>query len=244
MAGRTKKSVAQLNRDIREALAQPLVKSRSSARLHHIDRGPADSWDVAMDALLEQDSTRAADIAREIKRAHGVKTMTPAFANALGKVPKDVQDHFKRLTGLVSKQSYDWREFAEAAAKTFWEEAYRSEVENLPADAREALSYGDDAPDPPPAARALGKRFAKATREKVTDGELNEISSKFSVSDAGYKGAMQSMGHGVGWFDESVDVDPPRKDSRGSFEHDVKLSNAVWSAIKRKAREEGVDLDE
>jgi len=161
----------------------------------------------------------------------------------------------------ASLGDYDWDSFAEGAAFAFWASPYMSEVENLSEDAREAKHAGDskkaekyeaayDAlspgsggawesvlPETPPSALALGKKFAKATRDKLTSAELGEVFGKFSARDAGYYGAMQSQGEGVGWFDEGVRADPPR-----GFQWDPKIHNAVHRAIASEARRAGVRL--
>jgi hypothetical protein len=201
------------------------------------------SWDVARDALLEHDPAKAATIVRDIRAEHGSAEMPDSFSKAVKKVPKSVRVAFDKQAGLVSTHSYDWDSFTKGAATAFWSNDYISEVENLESDdARRALSprpggaWEDVLPDPPAAAYAVGKKFTTAAKKKLTDAELNEVAAKFSPEDAGYYGAMQSLGHGVGWFDEGVDVDPPGGFGTG---YDVKLFNAAWNAIKRRAREYG-----
>lgn len=160
----------------------------------------------------------------------------------------------------ATKKDYDWESFAEGAALAFWASPYMSEVENLAEESREvgradarkgaalreaydALSPGPGGawesvmPEPPPAARAVAKKFTKAARVKLTDEQLGEISAKFSPHDAGYYGGMQSQGEGVGWFNEGVRVDPPR-----GFSDDPKIHNALSRAISKGAREAGVKL--
>lgn len=161
----------------------------------------------------------------------------------------------------ASLRDYDWDSFAEGAAFAFWASPYMSEVENLSEDAREAerkyeskkaealraaydaLSPGPGGawesvlPETPASARVLGKKFAKAVREKLTAPELSAVFDKFSARDAGYYGAMQSQGEGVGWFDEGVRADPPR-----GFQWDPKIQNAVSRAIASEARRAGVRL--
>ena len=146
----------------------------------------------------------------------------------------------------ATKKDYDWAAFTDGAAFGFWASPYMSEVENLAEESREvyrALSPGsggkwdDVMPEPPASARAVAKKFTKAARDKLTDEQLGEISSKFSAYDAGYYGAMQSQGEGIGWFDEGVRVDPPR-----GFDWDPKIHNAIARAIAKGAREAGVKL--
>lgn len=160
-----------------------------------------------------------------------------------------------------TKKDFDWDAFASGAALGFWASPYMSEVENLYEDSREAESAGDTGratalkaahkalspgpggawesvmDDPPPSARAVGKKFTKAARAKLKAAELDEIFNKFSAHDAGYYGAMQSLGEGVGWFDEGVRADPPR-----GFDWDTKLHNDIYTAIGRKAREAGIKM--
>jgi hypothetical protein len=157
--------------------------------------------------------------------------------------------------------SHDWEAFTKGAAFAFWASPYISEVENLAEDAREARAAGDARKeasfmaahralspgpggrwdrvlgDPPPAARAVAKKFTKQVRDSLTDDQLAEVFSTFSAEQAGYKGAMQAQGEGVGWFDEGVRVAPPR-----GFDFDVKIANAVGRAITRNAREAGAPL--
>jgi hypothetical protein len=70
---------------------------RRSARHHAtVQRTSApDMWDVAMDALLERDPKRAADIVRRIREEHGATTKTPdTFKDAMRDVPDAVQRQF------------------------------------------------------------------------------------------------------------------------------------------------------
>lgn len=156
------------------------------------------------------------------------------------------------------KKEYDWNSFIDGAAFAFWASPYMSEVENLYEDSRSqedpkkaaaleeayrALSPGPGGrwesvlPETPPSARAVAKKFTKAVKDKLSNEELSEVAAKFSAYDAGYYGAMQSQGEGVGWFDEGVRVNPPR-----GFEWDTKIHNAIFTAIRRGAREAGVRL--
>jgi hypothetical protein len=157
----------------------------------------------------------------------------------------------------ATKKDYDWKAFTDGAAFGFWVSPYMSEVENLAEDARggdsrktralkeayRALSPGPGGnwenvlPEVPPAARSVAKKFTKAVREQLTDDQLSEIESEFSPRDAGYRGAMQSQGHGIGWFDEGVEVDPPE-----GFGETPEIYNAVWRAVTKGAREAGIHL--
>jgi len=206
-----KKSAAQLDRDIHSFLQR---KSSTKRRSAHSTVGSGDIWDVAMDALLEHDPTRAAEVVRSVKAS----TMSPAFAEALSHVPTATRQAFEAAAGTVSKKSYDWADFTEGAALGFWASPYMNEVENLLEEDRRYIeltpgsggNWEDVLPEIPSAARTVAKKFTKAVKDQLTDAQLNEIAAKFSPNDAGYNGAMQSQGHGVGWFDEGVKVDPPR----------------------------------
>lgn len=144
----------------------------------------------------------------------------------------------------ATKKDFDWSSFVDGAAFAFWASPYVSEVENLAEDSREAyeaLSPGPGGvwkrvmPDPPPSAVAVAKKFTRAVKDQLSDSQIDELAQKFSAHDAGYYGAMQSQGEGVGWFDEGVKIDPPR-----GFDWDPKIHNAVGRAIARGAREAGV----
>lgn len=74
------KSAAQLDREISIALANT--------------RREADVWDVAMDAILEHDPKRAAQIAHEIT-GDGVIDPPSSFLNALHEVPTGVRSKFE-----------------------------------------------------------------------------------------------------------------------------------------------------
>jgi len=146
----------------------------------------------------------------------------------------------------ATKKDFDWSSFTDGAAFGFWASPYVTEVENIAEESREAyrsLASGPGGnwqsvmPEVPPAARAVAKKFTRAVRDKFTDDQLSEIASKFSAYDAGYYGAMQSQGEGVGWFDEGVKIDPPR-----GFDWDPKIHNAIARAIAKQAREAGVKL--
>jgi hypothetical protein len=205
------------------------------------------------------------EIAREVDEilrsgpVRGGKVSRPhrMAAGAMGANSPLARPHVAHST----KKDYDWDAFADGAAFAFWASPYMSEVENLAEDAREAeheyeskkaetlraaydaLSPGSGGqwesvlPETPPSARAVAKKFTKAVKDKLTDEQLAEISQKFSAYDAGYRGAMQSQGEGIGWFDEGVRIDPPR-----GFDWDTKIHNAIGKAIAKGAREAGVRL--
>jgi hypothetical protein len=140
---------------------------------------------------------------------------------------------------------YDWNSFEEAAAQAFWADTYISEAEELSEhrEAYDALSPGPGGewlnvlPDTPKSAEKEGAAFTKKIRAKLTTAELREVDSRMTVDKAGWYAAMQAMGHGVGWFDYGVDIDPdidwaPGLDVRGD----------ALKAIRRELREAGVRL--
>ena len=146
----------------------------------------------------------------------------------------------------ATKKDFDWSSFTDGAAYGFWVSPYHSEVSNLADESREvyrALSPGsggnwdDVMPETPPAAIAVAKKFTKAVKDKLTDDDLSALSAKYSAYDAGYYGAMQAQGEGVGWFDKGVRLDPP-----DGFDSDPKIQNAIDRAIRKGAREAGVKL--
>lgn len=150
-----------------------------------------------------------------------------------------------RATHATNK-SFDWTAFSDGAAFGFWASPYVSAVESLAEESRDAyraLAPGSGGnweavmPAVPPAARAVAKKFTKAARDKLTAAQLDEVMSKYSAYDAGYYGAMQSQGEGVGWYDQGVRVDPPR-----GFDWDVQVQNAVDRSISKGLREAGVSL--
>lgn len=84
---------------------------------------------------------------------------------------------------------------------------------------------------------AVAKKFTKAVRDNLTDGQVSALAAKFSPYDAGYKGAMQSQDEGTGWYDEGLKVTPPR-----GFGETPQISNAVWRAVRRGAKDAGYAL--
>ena len=146
----------------------------------------------------------------------------------------------------ATKKDYDWSSFTDGAAFGFWASPYMSEVESLAEESREAYralapgsggKWDDVMPEPPASAHAVAKKFTKAVKDTLTDEQLSELAEKFSAYDAGYYGAMQSQGEGVGWFDEGVRIDPPR-----GFQWDTKLTIAIDRAISKGVREAGIKL--
>ena len=151
-----------------------------------------------------------------------------------------------RRAAHATKKDFDWSAFTDGAAFGFWVSPYISEVSNLADESREAyraLSPGsggkwdDVMPAPAAAAIAVAKKFTKAAKDKLTDEELGALAAKYSAYDAGYYGAMQAQGEGVGWFDKGVRLDPP-----DGFDSDPKIQNAIDRALRKSAREAGVKL--
>lgn len=89
---RTRKTPARLDREIAHALAQRRSRSRHHATLR-------DEWDVAMDAVLERDPERAAQIVRAIRAEHGGTAPEPAaFSDVVEAAPERVRRRFLELT--------------------------------------------------------------------------------------------------------------------------------------------------
>lgn len=96
------KSSSQLDREIAAALARKRPRSRS---YHSTMR---DSWDVAMDALLEHDPKRASEIVERMREEHGAITETPqAFLDALEQVPFEVRTRFLELNNKAIAPKQD-----------------------------------------------------------------------------------------------------------------------------------------
>jgi len=180
---------------------------------------------------------------------HGANRTRGGAVADLHRLAAGDRDRGSRSTGRVAhatKKDYDWSSFTDGAAFGFWASPYVSEVENLADESREAyraLSPGSGGkwdnvmPETPPSAYAVAKKFTKAVKDKLTDEQLSELAAKYSAHDAGYYGAMQSQGEGVGWFDEGVRLDPPR-----GYNDDPKIQNAIARAISKGVREAGVKL--
>lgn len=95
-----KKSAAQLDLEIAEALTQKRHSGRHHARLK-ISGG---AWDVVMDALLEHDPAKAAQIWRDLQKEHGYVKASAPFLKALHEVPNDVRAKFQDyVSGLAPK---------------------------------------------------------------------------------------------------------------------------------------------
>ena len=197
----------------------------------HAYRGFSKSDHLYAATLHQANRTRGGEIARLHRMAAGEVGSSRAGLSR---------------TAHATKKDYDWSSFTDGAAFGFWASPYMSEVESLAEESREAYralaprsggKWDSVMPEPPLSARAVAKKFTKAVKDKLTDEELDELAGKYSAYDAGYYGAMQSQGEGVGWHDEGVRLDPPR-----GFEWDPKLTNAVGRAISKGLREAGVKL--
>lgn len=90
-----KKSGAQLQREIDDVLTR-------SKRVRHatMRETGADDWDVAMDAILEGDAKRAADVVHAMLHVdvNLANSETPEFSRALGAAPDKVRKKFRKLT--------------------------------------------------------------------------------------------------------------------------------------------------
>lgn len=156
---------------------------------------------------------------------------------------------------------YDWGSFADGAARAFWASPYITEVENLAEDAREerndnpqraaalmaayrALHPGsggqwmDVLPPVPAAADRVGKNYARKVRDVLTAEDLRHLDDKLDDADqAGWYAAMEVQGEGVGWADYSVGFQAPDWPS-----YDVKIQNAVYTAITKRIRDAGITI--
>ena len=95
-----KTSTAQLDREIAAALAQKSHSGRHHARL----KLSGDAWDVVMDALLEHDPEKAAQIWRDLQKKHGYVKASAPFLKALHAVPDAVRAKFQDyVSGLTPK---------------------------------------------------------------------------------------------------------------------------------------------
>lgn len=102
--GARKKNGTQLQREIDAALARSKVPSSQPTKRHHATKreAGADDWDVAMDAILENDAKRAAKIVHKIHEDHGAASETPEFSRALGATSDKVRKKFRELTEDVT----------------------------------------------------------------------------------------------------------------------------------------------
>jgi hypothetical protein len=97
LQGRRPVPAAQLDREIAQALA------RKRPRRHHATRYRMpydDAWDVALDAILEHDPKRAAQIVKDIRAKHGSYEPSDEFEKALDKVPSTIRQQFEDHMGL------------------------------------------------------------------------------------------------------------------------------------------------
>ena len=245
-----KKSPAQLQRDIDHALAKRVPKLGVSRQQKQSMRELQQSRERYLQAL-----GYAGNTPDQVRKYHAAIEEIDAKMRAL----KGGGAHSSMRAAHATKKAFDWAAFTEGAAFGFWASPYVSEVANLAEASREsgtdpqhrllfmqayrALSPGPGGnwervmPDPAPAARAVAKKFTRAVKAQLTDEQLDEVASKFTAYDAGYYGAMQSQGEGVGWHDQRVRVDPPT-----GFAEDPRVSNAVYAAVNRGARAAGVRL--
>lgn len=112
---------AQLDREIAEALRSKTRKAsrkgsrelrttaKRTPRMHHAT--VADSWDVAMDAILEHDPEKAHEIVERIRKEHGIgyggEPYPPSqgFLDALDQVPLKVRARFFELNNAPSDET-------------------------------------------------------------------------------------------------------------------------------------------
>ncbi len=91
------KTTAQLDREIAQSLANKRPGRHHATRY----RMPTDdAWDVALDAILEHDPKRAAQIVKDIRAKHGSYEPSDEFEKALDKVPSSVRQQFEDHVGL------------------------------------------------------------------------------------------------------------------------------------------------
>ena len=78
--------------------------------MHHAT--VADSWDVAMDALLEHDPEKAHQIVERIRKEHGITpgTASQGFLDALSQVPFEVSARFFELNNAPGREREARRE--------------------------------------------------------------------------------------------------------------------------------------
>jgi len=211
-------------------------------KMPHEYRGYSKSDHLYASVIHQANRTRGGEVARLHRMAAGANPLPHDPSWQTG--PKKVSAHARMRH--ATKKDYDWSSFTDGAAYGFWASPYMSEVSNLADESREAHralspgsggNWGDVTPEPAAAAVAVAKKFTRAVKDKLTDEELSELAAKYSAYDAGYYGAMQSQGEGVGWFDKGVRLDPP-----DGFDSDPKIQNAIDRAIRKGAREAGVKL--
>jgi hypothetical protein len=91
------KTSAQLDREIAQSLAQKRFGRHHAMRY----RMPYDdAWDVALDAILEHDPKRAAQIVKDIRAKHGSYEPSDEFEKALDKAPSTIRQQFEDYVGL------------------------------------------------------------------------------------------------------------------------------------------------
>ncbi len=156
---------------------------------------------------------------------------------------------------------HDWETFAEAVGHALWASPYISEVENLAEDAREERNSGNTRraealmaayralnpgpggawesvlPEPSRSAMRAGKGFAKKVHDTMDPNEVDAVFIAMGAEKAGWYGAMQAQGEGVGWGDYGVDVDVPDWP-----QGDPAIQNDIWTAIKREVRDVGIRI--
>ena len=104
-----RKTAAQLDREIAQALARRRPRRPRRPHRHHAVMSasttkPSDAWDVAMDAILEHDPKRAAQIAYDLQQ-QGSSRPSASFTQQLQAAPTSVQESFQEhLDALETKR--------------------------------------------------------------------------------------------------------------------------------------------
>lgn len=94
---------AQLDREIAEALARKPGRHHATVRARAHSQYPgAEDWDVASDALLAGDASRAAQVVRALHKEPGRarEAGTPVFEEAIGEIAPTLREEFFRQLGV------------------------------------------------------------------------------------------------------------------------------------------------
>lgn len=135
---------------------------------------------------------------------------------------------------------FDWDAFVDGAARAFWVSAYMRGVDELPGGQRKALSPGgggdwmDVAPETPRKADREALKFSREFSKKVSNKVIIQMMDAYGDAElAGHNAAMESMGHGVGLFNEGI-KGPTIRMGEG-IEDD--LYNEVDKAIRKELKD-------
>lgn len=107
MLHRMRKTAAQLEREITQALAAtPAPKNKRKTPTHHVDRAEVfdlPEWHVIKDALLEHNAPKAAAVWRQLREERRGDTPRPeSFRRAIQEVPSQVRRKFEDLTARTA----------------------------------------------------------------------------------------------------------------------------------------------